>query len=350
MTMFPKTKTRTGNAATYQVRYRPGDSDANAILRVALLKEGKDRCYLCKTRVTFAGSEIDHIVPRTISPTNLELIKEKHLTPAQAEGFGLHLAHNLAPICTICNSTKLDSTFEDVPALTLWLKMAHKRQAAVEKSVTDLRSESGIKKAMSNLLAADLSSATAQECLLTICPAVIDRLRSEVPAVLEGPSAYVFKGEYSDHGWDEPRTFAHGPLIRPIVLDEGSRRAKIALEEVFRWDFDESLDIAIDAVKRAVKDEHADQLRGSSEEESSVELDSVEAETIITVNDVRIEEGIVIVRGSYESKGSAAIAIVDYQNDSGTTEIQKDVESEGEFEVALWGEQLKPEAGDVFLY
>ncbi|ATI36213.1 hypothetical protein CPI83_28795 (plasmid) [Rhodococcus sp. H-CA8f] len=346
--MFPKAKA--SNVETYEVRYRPGDSEANAILRAALLKEGKGRCYLCRTRVTFAGSEIDHIVPWSISAANLEPIKKKYLPPAQAERFGLHRAHNLAPICTTCNSTKSDGTFEDVEALAVWLKRAHDRQAAVEKSVMDLRSEFGLMKSMSKLLAVDFSSASVQECLLTLGPTLIDRFRSEAPAVLEGLSAYVYRGEYSDHGCLDQRTFADGPLIRPIVLDEGSRRAKVALEEVFRWDFDELLDIAFGAVECAIRDDQADQLRGALEEGSSAELGSVEGLMIITVNEVRIEERIVVVRGSYESDGSAEIAIVDYQNDSGTSGGQREVQSRGDFEVPLWEEQARPEAGDVDLY
>lgn len=346
--MIPKDEVKN---TVYQVHYRPNDNDANAILRVALLIAGKDRCYLCKNRVTFTGAAIDHIIPRTIPSADLKPIKEKHLTPAQAEVFDLHRAHNLAPICIGCNSTKSNSTFEDVPALTLWLKVAHERQVAVEKTVTDLRSESGIKSAMSKLLASDLSSATVQECLAALGPSLIDRFRSEVPAVLEGPSAYAYKGENSDHGWDG-HSFGDGPLVRPIVLDEHSRRAKIGLEEVFRWDFDEALDIAFDAVDRAIKVVLADQIVADSpgaEEGSSAEPGSVEGLTTITVNEVRIEEGTVFVRGSYESDGSAQIAIVDYQNDSGTIWDQGDTESQGVFEVPLSDEQGKPEAGDVIL-
>lgn len=152
---------------------------------------------------------------------------------------------------------------------------------------------------MSKLLASDLSSATVQECLAALGPSLIDRFRSEVPAVLEGPSAYAYKGENSDHGWDG-HSFGDGPLVRPIVLDEHSRRAKIGLEEVFRWDFDEALDIAFDAVDRAIKVVLADQIVADSpgvEEGSSAEPGSVEGLTTITVNEVRIEEGTVFVRG-----------------------------------------------------
>lgn len=53
-------------------------------------------------------------------------------------------------------------------------------------------------------------------------------------------------------------------------LKEGSRRARIALEEVFRWDFDESLDITFDAVERAIRTDHADQLSAGSEDGSLI--------------------------------------------------------------------------------
>jgi len=76
---------------------------------------------------------------------------------------------------------------------------------------------------------------------------------------------------------------------------------------------------------------------------------SVEGAMTITVNEVRIEEGMIIVRGAYEADGSAQLAVVDGQSDSGTSWIDREVEvSEGDFEVPLLDGQ-EPEAGEVDL-
>ncbi|NKV31957.1 hypothetical protein GS921_19695 [Rhodococcus hoagii] len=359
MTYFPKTKAKA--ATSYQVRYRPGDSDANAVLRVALLKEWKDRCYLCRTRVTFAGAEIDHILPRTLSETDLEKIKAKHLTPARAGAFDLHRPHNLAPICGKCNSDKSDTSFVDVEALTLWLNAAHEKLSAVEKLVIGYRSAAGIQQAMGKLLAADFSSQTSRECLARLGPALIDRFRSEDPSVLEGLSTYDYRGECSDYGWEEPRAFTDGPLIGPVILDEGSRRAKVVIEDVFGWDFDQALDVAVHATERAIRSDQSGQIAGkvcrAGHEEPDVGL--VEGRVAIVISEVRFDAdaGTVIVRGSYDADGSAEVAVADFQNDSGTRWDQWDADrTEGEFEVPLWepddevGQRgVVPTAGDVEL-
>lgn len=326
--------------APYQVRYRPGDSGANALLKFGLLEVWKDRCYLCKTPVTFAVAEIDHIVPWTLPQVEVASIKAKYLTTKDAEAFGVHLVHNLAPACGGCNLRKSNASFEDVGALAIWLKDAHKKQAEVEKTVLGLRSTQGMQKALGKLLGADLSHPTSRQCLDRLGPALIDRLRFEAPKVLEGESAHEYRGEYSLDD-EEPGSFWEGPLVTSVILDEGSRRAKVVLEDVFGWDFDEALDIAVRAVARAIKEDLALQIVSQAKEDGHYDPDvgSVEGPVSIAISEVRYEAETrtIHVRGSYVADGSAEVAVDDAQNDSGTEWKQYDTEmTEGFFEVPLW--------------
>lgn len=333
--MLPKAKT------PYQVRYRAGNSGANALLKLGLLEAWKDRCYLCKAPVTFAVTEIDHIVPWTLPEVEVASIKAKYLTSEQAQAFGVHLVHNLAPACGACNLRKSNKNFEDIGALALWLEDAHKKQPEVEKAVLGLRSTQGMQKALGKLLGADLSHPTSRQCLDRLGPALIDRLRLEAPEVLEGESAHEYRGEYHRDDEEEPGSFWEEPQVASVILDERSRRAKVVLEDVFGWEFDEALDVAVRAVAREIKKDLALQIASQANEEGHYDPDvgSVEGSVSIAITEVRYEAGIraIQVRGSYVADGSADVAVDDAQNDSGTEWKQYDTGmTEGSFEVPLW--------------
>lgn len=338
MTRTPKATTKTPDL----VLYKDGNSPSNRLLRQALLKAWGDQCYLCSTPVTFVGAEIDHILPKTLGFEALEQVKHEWLTPAQAAAFDLNAAHNLAPICRKCNSDKSDTELSEVPAIAVWLDKAHKKQASVEGHVRAWRNASGAQGSLVKLLSADLSSAAARDCLLELGPALLDRLRAESPSVLEAPSTHNYRGEYSSYGWPEtePRTFADGPLVSSVILDEGSRRAKVVLEDVFGWDFDQSLDAALSATASAVRSKLADQIAGKvrAAGHEGPDLGSVEGFMQFAVVKVRFDarDRCFRVEGHFEADGSAEVAISDYQNDSGTKWEQWDSDvTRGSFEVSL---------------
>ncbi|UPG68190.1 HNH endonuclease signature motif containing protein [Gordonia hongkongensis] len=338
MTRTPKA---TAKAPTL-VRYKDGNSSENRLLRLALLKAWGELCYLCSTPVTFVGAEIDHILPKTITDEDLDKAKHEWLEPARATAFDLNSAHNLAPICRKCNSDKSDTRFTGVRAIAMWLDEAHKKQASVERYVKGFRNASGVQGALVRLLEADFSSAAAKDCLLELGPALLDRLRAESPSVLEAPSTHEYRGKYSSYGWHElePRTFADGPLVASVVLDEGSRRAKVVLEDVFGWDFDRSLDVALEATASAVRSDLADQIAGKvrAAGHDDPDLGSVEGFMQLAVVEVRFDadDRCILVKGHFDADGSAEVAIADYQNDSGTVWGQWDAgATSGSFAVSL---------------
>lgn len=335
MTTYQKAK------APYRVRYRPGNSDENALLRLALMKEWGERCYHCTTPATFVGTEIDHILPLTLPKTEVDAYKSQYLTPERAEDFDLNVAHNLAPICRRCNSDKSNSNFAEVPALATWLNKAHEKRPAVEKFVMGLRSASRVQQSMGKLLGADLSATKSQECLAMLGPALIDRFRSEAPGVLQGLSTHQYGGDYSsDVADDHPRMFAD-PLVASVILDEGSRRAKVVLEDVFGWNFDRALDLVVEAAAPEINRELAGQIasdvsRGGHED---AEVGTVDGFLSLAIDEIRYDadDGYFVVRGSFEADGSAHVAVVDYQNDSGTQWQQWDADlTRGSFEVPIW--------------
>ncbi|MFD4184137.1 HNH endonuclease, partial [Rhodococcus sp. NPDC058514] len=300
----------------------------------------RDRCYLCKAPVTFVGTEIDHILPKTLPEIELESFKAKHLTPARAGAFDLNVAHNLAPICRKCNSDKSDTNFAGVPALAMWLNKAHEKQPAVEKFVIDLRSASGVRQAMGKLLGADFTPVNSKKCLAELGPALMDRFRSEAPAVLEAPSTHDYRGQYRGSAGDEP-CFADGPLLSSVILDERSRRAKVVLEDVFGWDFDRALDVVVDAAAPEIRNLLAEKIGSKLFKAGHEDADvgSVDGFMSFVIVEMRfdVHDRSFLVRGSFEADGSAEAAVIDYQNDSGTVWGQWDADlTEGSFEVTLW--------------
>src|SRR4051794_7823335 len=85
-----------------KVRYT-GRNDA--VLRLKLFQAWRLRCYSCRRPQEYRDVEIDHIIPRTISPARLQQLVEQH---GLAADFDLHAPANLAPICGACNTEKSD--------------------------------------------------------------------------------------------------------------------------------------------------------------------------------------------------------------------------------------------------
>ncbi len=334
------------------VRYRSGDSDSNAVLRLALLKEWGGRCYLCREPKDFVDTEIDHLLPHTLGSERLNEYKAEYLMAEQAAVFDVHAPHNLAPICRQCNGDKSNTSFVGVPALMTRLDKARKKEPAVEKFVKAARKRSDVTDALVALSTADLFDPIARDSLIELAPTLVNRLRTVIPEALEVPSNY----DYGNVDPDEPHEFAYGPRIL-VTLDESSRRAKIVLEDFLGWDFDEALDVAVRqtqiAINQILIDDIVSQL--SDEGHGDAHVENISGFTDLSVEEVRLvtdeSGGVIWVRGSFEADGSAEAAVIDYQNDSGTEWIQRDASPvQGTFEVPLSADDSpSAEASDVDL-
>lgn len=83
------------------VRYQP-DRD-NSVLKMALRQVWKSTCYWCGAPKDFTDTVIDHIVPKSVSPAELDQLKIDHRLRAD---FDLDAPYNLAPICHGCNGMR----------------------------------------------------------------------------------------------------------------------------------------------------------------------------------------------------------------------------------------------------
>ncbi|RYF41434.1 MAG: hypothetical protein EOO27_46325 [Comamonadaceae bacterium] len=169
----------------------------------------------------------------------------------------------------------------------------------------------------------------------------MDRFRSEAPEVLEAPSTHDYQGRYSRDAGEEPPVFGGGPLLNSVILDEGSRRAKVILEDAFGWDFDQLLDIAVAAAEPSIRKMLTEQIESQLERAGHEypEVGSVDGFMSFVIGEVRYDadDRSFLVRGSFEADGSADVAVIDYQNDSGTEWGQWDADlTKGSFEVPLW--------------
>lgn len=112
------------------MRYRHGGD--NRVLCQALFEQWRAQCYMCEHPARFVDTEIDHILPRTVSPDQLAQLIEKHDLPAD---FDVDSPANLAPVCSACNRRKSDRRLTGT-AVTVVLQQAREKQDRVASQVT----------------------------------------------------------------------------------------------------------------------------------------------------------------------------------------------------------------------
>jgi len=144
-----------GYPSVDDVRYRRGD---NAVLRSALIEQWNARCYWCEEPTRFTDTQIDHIIPHTVTPDELHDLVQLHgLSP----NFDLHAPANLAPICGTCNRKKADRKLR-APVVTMQLDRAREKQARV---INYVRAAVRARKGWSEAVTADLQLTTDADVL-----------------------------------------------------------------------------------------------------------------------------------------------------------------------------------------
>ncbi|WP_203813561.1 HNH endonuclease, partial [Paractinoplanes tereljensis] len=144
-----------GNLGVDDVRYRRGD---NAVLRSALIEQWNARCYWCEQPTRFTDTQIDHIIPHTVTPDELRDLIQWHGLPAE---FDVHAPANLAPICSTCNRKKSDRKLR-APAVTTQLDQAREKQ---QRLIAYVRAAARSRKGWSDAVIADLQLTTDAEAL-----------------------------------------------------------------------------------------------------------------------------------------------------------------------------------------
>jgi hypothetical protein len=111
------------------VRYRVGGD--NALLRLVIFQQWRERCYWCDEPKIYHDIQLDHIIAHTVSRNALDKLITQHGLPSD---FDVHSAANLAPICGRCNREKSDGTFTGT-LLSGKLEKASSKSGAVERAV-----------------------------------------------------------------------------------------------------------------------------------------------------------------------------------------------------------------------
>ena len=146
-------------AAVENVRYRPGGD--NGVLRSALIEQWNARCYWCEEPTRFTDTQIDHIIPHTVTADELHDLVQLHGLPAD---FDVHTPANLAPICSTCNRRKADRKLT-APVVTVQLNRAREKQARV---IDYVRAAAHARKGWSDAVTADLQLTTTADILTRV--------------------------------------------------------------------------------------------------------------------------------------------------------------------------------------
>ena len=204
-------------SVVHDVRYRPGDSAQNLILRSALWDAWNYRCCWCSHPRDLLDVDIDHLIPQSYSGSQLQATLDQNLTDElRALPFDIHAPHNLGPGCRRCNVEKANRDFLTAPRFMALLAKARQLEPTVIHTVGKFRSGNAFTKALATVTGVDPTDTEVMGTLAELGPALINRLRYIAPHVLEGPSNY----DYFDPDGD-----ATDEYVVTVTLDETSRRA-----------------------------------------------------------------------------------------------------------------------------
>jgi hypothetical protein len=104
----------------------------------------------CRTPLTFRGTEVEHLIPKSLKGEALEEALTMHGLP---DDYDLEAIPNLAPSCRGCNSDKSKRIPPNVPAIVLLLEKSKELQPAIEKRAAGLASKKNVDYALGIILA-----------------------------------------------------------------------------------------------------------------------------------------------------------------------------------------------------
>lgn len=171
-------------------------TERNAILRSALAQVVSYRCYACREPHDFTDLEIDHLIARTTTPTELEELRRSLALPTD---FDLNRPGNLAVICGPCNSKKSAKRTYSLPAFQLELMDAIARAEKVVSRFRLMREGQGFSATLARAVAADLQDAKTREAFLEFAPGIVQRLATLDESQVEFLTSQLIEGvEASD--------------------------------------------------------------------------------------------------------------------------------------------------------
>lgn len=195
--------------------YQP-DKD-NSVLSSALFDAYKGKCWWCDRPILFPDAEIDHILPKTASPSRVaELTKELGLD----SDFDVHDPRNLGPICPRCNKEKASTDFTKVPRILSRLRKAERLRPRVIRLVRTFHDTKALAAALLRAKAADLSDADARRTLDEHAPGFIQAMANAGVDM-----------DYSDYDLLDVDRGQDGPIEVEVTLGAASRRALAVFQD-----------------------------------------------------------------------------------------------------------------------
>lgn len=325
-----------------EVRYRENDAAQNAILRLALLEAWNGRCYWEPTPLDFQNTEIDHIIPHTISGPELQQLLIHHASVTVRGKFDLHAVGNLAPICRPCNAKKRNLNLMETGQVTIALQTAYDRRNKVEQYVRSFNSSNKVSRALVVVAQADFTDKDSSDALRERWSSVTRTLSANAPELLtQYSTVYEIKIQNPD---------AYNPARVQVNLDEGGRRARVVLEDVYKKNLDDVLlevttamqdglitrlqaDITADLGKYG----HFYPTVGDPEGWSLIEVDGFSYE----------HPDDFTVQGTFEIDMSAAVSVHSDTTDSGSDLLQCDAVAHGRFSISFTQDDTDPAHLDV---
>ena len=155
-----------------EIRYGIEDSH---VLRYVLWSLWKYRCYWCTKPKEFTDIEIDHIVPKSISKSDLKEVAKALGLPSN---YDLDDPMNLAPICPACNGPggKGDHHQTNVPVVHTKLIKAQHLKPKVVAQVQSFQSNRRLAQSLLMVVEADISRGSARRLFEDQAPAIVQRL------------------------------------------------------------------------------------------------------------------------------------------------------------------------------
>lgn len=329
---------------TIPVRYLPNGD--NSVLLLGLHQSWRGRCYICRRPKDYTDSQIDHIIPRGLSPEILRKRLAEH-TPAGDETYDVDAVENLAPICASCNREKSNHDLLSAASMTLLLEKARSKAPTVRDFVRSSRSANVVAKAMIAASTADLREPKSKNALLRFGPTVLERLVALDPSVLDERIDEVLVDDP-----DDPDARMHKVSV---LLDGVGRRARIVLEDSYDLDFVDSLRGPLRAVKATLGEQvtadvaddfeargHYDPVVGPGQGSAFIEI------TRLFLDKDDPADKHVRMGGRFEVLMSCSVAIMS-DDGSEMVESQGDTLAHGTFESIFWPDS-SASPGDVWIH
>jgi hypothetical protein len=322
--------------AANEVRYQPNGD--NTVLRMAIYRSWKSKCWFCTTPTDFRDIQIDHLIPRA-SGLNNE-VKADYDLP---EDFDVDDPMNLAPICGNCNRDK-GTRHLQVPRLGLKLEQAAEKRAGIIREVANFRLSREVGPALLKLAQADLSSTSSKELFMQWAPTITQRLAG----IDESLAEFTSQREMGpvDIGGDVE------PLMPSVRLREAGRAAVLMLEDAAGV----NLQAVFEELLRAVADDACELAEGRISSLSDADpgpgvLTYIDLEAEIVGLELRGTSITVGVRIDFRLAMTASI-ICDADDGEGFVDRQGETYGGGSYTASVWADSSQTalyEIQDLFL-